>query len=428
MGRKGRCNWSKFSTSKKGQLQKIKRLEKENKYLKWMNTLSKNTIMGYTQSIKKYEEFHNMNIVDLIDEAIDEQTNSTPSHLLRIINRLEDFQEHLINQGLVHGTIRLHLGNIKSIYKKNRVIIPYLTPLNPKRTKRREYIEYKDVLTKDEIKQALNHMRLPAQARVMTMIQGGLSNEECEHLKLSSFISETRKYHMEDDMKSALEWLSDENHPIIWVTKLVRIKTGKPYYAVIGAEAVNKIAEAKLYEMGLPSYNGSDKLLNSNKKSFMRLCRDVNDRLKLGRVAEESKLRSHNLRRFHATHISGSALNYEEHSLITNAEIDEMQGRGKTSVQDTYIKTNPIRQKVLYAKVMNNVSLFHEYDYRIVGDDVQLRIHDPTSENQKLKEEVEKLNSQLQEKKKASEKVKKLREELGEETFDEMIGEILNAK
>ena len=77
---------------------------------------------------------------------------------------------------------------------------------------------------------------------------------------------------------------------------------------------------------------------------------------------------------------------------------------------------------------MNNVCLFHEYDYRIVGDDVQLRIHDPTSENQKLKEEVEELTSQLQEKRKASEKVKKLREELGEETFDEMIGEILNAK
>lgn len=402
---------------------------RKSRCLKFISSMSDKTIEGYLLAIKKYESFHQMEIDELVCEALDEQTERVPEHMLRIIDRLEDFQEHLINEGLVHGTIQIYMGKIKSIYRKNRVSIPYITPLNPKRTKRREYIEYKDILTKEEIKKALQHMRLPMKARAMTIVQGGLSNEECEHLKLSSFINETRKYHMKDDIVSALEWLADENHPIIWATKLVRVKTGKPYYAIIGAEAVNKIAEAKLYEMGLPSYNpNSDKLLKSSKETFINACQRINKRLGLGLVAEESKLRSHNLRRFHATHISGSALNYEEHSLITNAEIDEMQGRGKTSVQDTYIKTNPIRQKVLYAKVMNNVCLFHEYDYRIVGDDVQLRIHDPTSENQKLKEEVEKLNSQLQEKKKASEKVKKLREELGEETFDEMIGEILNAK
>ena len=170
-----------------------------------------------------------------------------------------------------------------------------------------------------------------------------------------------------------------------------------------------------------------DKLIAMNKKAYETTCRKVNQKCGFGLIAEESKFRSHNLRRFHATRIKGSVLTYEENSRISNSEIDEMQGRGKTNVQDTYIKTNPLEQKLLYAKVMNNVSLYHEYDYELIDGDVLVSVKDQSSENKKLKKEVEKLTKQLHEKKKASDKVQKLREELGDDVFKEMIGEILNA-
>lgn len=396
--------------------------------LKFMKTLSKNTIDSYFQSIKKYEEFHGMTIEELVCEALDEQESQVPHHRLTIIDRIEDFQEELIEQGLVHGTIAHHVSMIKTVYHKNRVDIPYITPLNPKRTKRREYIEFKDILTKDEIKKALEYMRLPARARAMTIVQGGLSNEECEHLTTRCFIDDLRPYHQCDDDVDALEWLSDENHPVIWVVRLIRIKTGKPYYACIGPEAVNTIASAKLYERGLKKNNGNipNKLLNINKNAFVRMCRTVSNKLHLPKVAEESKLRSHNLRRFHATYIKGSALSYEENSLITNAEIDEMQGRGKTDVQDTYIKTSPLRQKALYAKVMNNVSLYHKYNYAIRDGDVVVWVNDPTIEVNTLRNQVKKLEKSLAQKKNASDKVKALREEMGDDAFNELLGEILN--
>ena len=398
--------------------------------LKFLANTSENTKLAYLQSVKKYEEFHGTTIEALISEALEEQSNQVPTHLLKIIERLEDFQEYLINEDYVIGTIKNHITKIKSVYHKNRIDIPYIEPVNPKRTKRREYIEYKDVLTKDELKCALKHMRLPAQARAMVMIQGGLSNNECEQLKTRAFIDETRKYHQCNGDMDALEWLSDETNPIIWVTKLIRVKTGKPYYAVIGAEAVNKIAEAKMYEMQLPKNEGRipEKLLDTNIRAFGKTCRDVNTKCGFGLVAEESKLRPHNLRRFHATYIRGGVLSYEEKSQISLAEIDEMQGRGKTSVQDTYIKSNPLEQKLIYAKVMNNVSLWNEYEYEIIDDDIVLYFVDQLSENQKLKKEVKNLEQKLQQKQKASEKVKKLREELGNDVFDEMMAEILNAK
>ena len=394
--------------------------------LKFLNNSSRNTVLAYESSICKYEEFHNSTIEELIKEALDEQTNQVPNHLLKIIERIEDFQDYLVGQDYVWGTINSHITRIKTIYHKNRVLVPYIEPLNAKKIRRNPIIEFSDILTKDELRKILPLTRLPIRARMMAMIQGGLSNEECEHLSLESFIKETYKYHQCDDMIDALEWLADENNPIIWVTKLIRIKTGKPYYALIGAEAVNTIASAKLYEMDRKG-EMSDKLLNTHKISINRSCVRINKRLGLGKAGGMNRLRPHSLRKFNATYISGSALNYEEHSLITNAEIDEMQGRGKTAVQDTYIKTNPIRQKVLYAKVMNNVSLYHEYDYAIVDDDVQVFLVDQQKENERLKKEVKNLEYQLSEKQRNSEKINNLRQELGEDTFRELVQGILNA-
>lgn len=398
------------------------------KCLRFLEPQATNTKKSYEQSIGKYEKFHGKTIEELVDEALDEQTNRVPHHQLKVIDRIEDFQKELCKQGLVLGTVQLHTSRIKTIYKRNRVELPYITPLNPKQVKRREYIEFKDVLTKAEIKEAVGYMSPIAKARALTIAQGGLSNEECEHLTTSAFINDLKPYHQKDDMVEALKWLSDEDNPVIWVTRLIRWKTKKPYYALIGAEAVNHLARAKLYEMGLNSYDpNSDKLIKTTKKAFMDACRTVNNKLGFGRVAEESKLRSHNLRRFHATYIQGGALTYEEHSLISNSEIDEMQGRGKTTTQDTYIKTNPLRQKVLYAKVMNNLSLWHEYDYSLTKDDVIIRVRDQARENQSLKEEVKQLKSQVDKRNNASKKLDKLKKEMGEDAFNEMIISILES-
>ena len=393
-----------------------------------MERLSLNTQKSYTVAIRKYEAFHEMSIEELICEALEEQDNQVPMHRLKIIDRLEDFQEELLNQDLVYGSIREYMAKIKSVYHKNRVALPYLEPLNPKTCKRNDVIEYEDILTKEELIEALKYMRLPQQARLLAMAQGGLSNEECEHLTLTCFIKETYKYHKCADTVDALKWLSDEKHPIIWVTKLIREKTKKPYYAIIGAEAVNIIASAKLYEMNLPSNNGSipEKLLNQNKTGFWRSCTNICKKLGMGSAGGHYRLRPHMLRKFHSTHIRGSALTYEESSIITNSEIDELQGRGKTAVQDTYIKTNPIKQKCLYAKVMNNLSLFHKYDYRIRDGDVILSLHNDADENLKLRKEVQSLSAKLQEREKASEKVNALREELGDDVLMELVQGILN--
>lgn len=396
--------------------------------LKFLNNTQENTIRSYLQTIKRYEKFHNASIESLVLEALDEQEERVPLHRLKIIERIEDFQNHLINEGLVYGTIQTYMVNIKSIYHKNRIKIPYIEPINPNQCKMRDVIEYKDILTKDELRQILPLMSLPIKTRAMVMIQGGLSNEECEHLTTRSFIDELKCYHQKDDDIQALQWLANENNPVIWITKLVRVKTGKIYYAIIGAEAVNMIAECKLYEKNLPKNKGKipDKLLATHKVSMNNVCLKLNKRLRLGQAGGENRLKPHSLRKFHSTYIRGGVLTYDENVKLSSSEIDEMQGRGKTKTQETYIKSNPAIQKLIYAKVMNNISLWHEYDYRIIDDDVQVFLKDPISEKKKLEEQIKNLSSQLQKKKYTSEKVEKLREELGDDGLKELIGEILS--
>ena len=61
--------------------------------LKFLAYTSENTKLAYCQSVKKYEEFHGTTIEALISEALDEQSNQVPTLLLKIIERLEDFQQ-----------------------------------------------------------------------------------------------------------------------------------------------------------------------------------------------------------------------------------------------------------------------------------------------------------------------------------------------
>ncbi len=401
--------------------------KKSSPYQKVISRLSENTntMKVYKIAIKRYEKFHGMTMDELVCEALEEQSNRVPPHELSVIDRLEDFQQELIQQGLVYGTIREYFAKIKSIYHKCRVSIPYIEPLNSKQIKRREYISYEDVLTKEELKMSIEYMSPILKAKVLAMAQGGLSHKECESLTTRQFIDDTYKYHQCDDDIDALQWLADIDHPIIWVAQLIRVKTQKPYFALIGAEAVNSIAQSKLYEINLPKNHGkpNPRLFNMSYGHTQRTLKDINNKLRLGDVADESKLRCHNLRRFHATYIKGSVLTYEENSLLSNNEIDEMQGRGKTATQDTYIKSNPVRQKLLYAKVMNNLSLWNKYNYEITGDDIILSVQDP----KKLEKEVRILTEKLRKKEEASKKVQTLKDELGEDVFKELIGEILNA-
>ena len=83
---------------------------------------------------------------------------------------------------------------MKTVFRKSRVRVPYIPPMNEINAKHNAVITFEDYLTKDEIKKAIQYLPLIQQARAMAMVTGGLSNDECASLKTRKhFIEPLRK-------------------------------------------------------------------------------------------------------------------------------------------------------------------------------------------------------------------------------------------
>ena len=382
--------------------------------------LSKNTLRNYNAIVSNYESFHNMTLGELIQEAIQEQTDRVPEHELKIYDRLLDYRNY-VDETKLASTATQYVTIIKLIYKNNRIRLPSLPHRNTIHLNKNPEIEYKDILTPDEIRFAMKMLSLTMKARTEAIISGGLSNAEADILTSRQYIDDLYPYHQCDDDREALEYLANKNHNHIWVTLLKRVKTGKPFYAVFHPEAVQMIALAKLEEKEL-----NPKLLTNNAGSYYNKLLELSHRYDFGKAGGHHRLRPHMLRKFHATRISTSVLDYAEESSLRNFEIDELQGRGKTGVQDRYIKTNPIRQKFLYAKVMNRVALYNEYEYEFVDGDVKVWRKNYKDNNKILREENEHMKKELDKGNKMNKFIENYIEEYGYDSFREDLTNLIN--
>ena len=89
--------------------------------------LSERSIMTYNSAVHSYEKFHKTSIEKLVEEALNEQTERIPEHQLSLYDRLLDYRNYLM-KGNIGGTVSKYFQIIKTIYKRNRVTIPYLPP------------------------------------------------------------------------------------------------------------------------------------------------------------------------------------------------------------------------------------------------------------------------------------------------------------
>ena len=385
---------------------------------------NENTKKGYLQSISIYERFNNMGMDELVQEALDEQTQRVPEHKLKIYDRLMDFQEYVL-ENYVGRSVQTHIGRIKTVYKMNRVKIPYLPPINQKQVKRNPSITYYDILTKEEIKEGIKYLTPSLKARVMLMATGGYSINETSTLTLRQFLDDLKPYHHSDD-ETALQKLSQMDN-VVWVTQLIRVKTQKPYFGICNPETVQAIAEAwikKDLQYEKRKYGTEDlKLFNEGKTYVSQKMGKINDDLGFGKAGGRRRFTPHSLRRFNATRLSGASLSDAEHMSLNM--IDEIQGRSMNNVQDKYIKTNPVRQKLMYVKVMNNVSLYNQYEYELIDGDVKVTCINHQRKNRKLQDENKKLKKELFQHQKADVELKNYIESVGKDTFKEQLERLL---
>ena len=325
---------------------------------------SEGSIKSYRTVFNSYREFHAMSLKELLSEAIKEQEGSVPENRLSVYGRIVSFRRHL-SKNYSANTVTNSVSKIKTFYRYNRVYLPFIPPLNSKSLRKNDIICFRDLPTKDEIRQALESADDDIALWILVILSSGMTRAEAKSLTNEMFFAGTYEYHRKTGFKDAMEYLSNEDN-VVCTCNLIRRKTGKPYYTFLNPECVQKIAQVKVKQK---DFSLTDPLLKYNINYVNHRFALLNDSLGFGKAGGFIRLRPHMLRKFHSTHLAQGSLADKKLSMD---EVDLLHGRGKNRTREAYFKDNPEYLKYEYVKVMDNVSLYHKYDYKIINGQIKI--------------------------------------------------------
>lgn len=122
-----------------------------------------------------------MNLSDLLAEAITEQENHVPENQLSIYNRIVSFRNYMADNH-VGNTVSNSVSKIKTLYKYNRVYLPFIPSLNSKTLTKNDLISFRDLPTKDEIRQALNFCDDNQALWILVILSSGMTRAETKSI------------------------------------------------------------------------------------------------------------------------------------------------------------------------------------------------------------------------------------------------------
>ena len=344
----------------------MKRPRKKNRYFdlksqKMLDKMAKernirdSSAKGYMSTIKMYTEFNQMQLYELIDEALKEQDAHIPLRESKLKQRLLDYRNYLMNiPDMSSKTVKTYFSKMLTVYRHFECEIPII----PMAQYNHEYVTtYSDLPTLDHLRQALEVSPVDLRAVICFQASSGSAKAEALQITVRQFFQGVQEYHdlsfSEDEetlekILKVLEHKLAEYELIVPTFYLERIKTKKFYYTFCSPEACKWIV------MDLKSRIGKtnvQEFLNSQLFDFapsllLTRYQEVNDYFKWGRKGKFRFFRSHVLRKWNASNIQ-----------MTSEDIDNIQGRAKDVVHEAYIKVKPERLKKTYMEHMWRVCI-----------------------------------------------------------------------
>ena len=316
------------------------------------------TMKGYRSSLLKYSLFTGCSLSQLINEANEDEYKRIPLKNRRIKKHLMDYRNYLFDSELSQTTIKTYFSKLITFYKHYEIEIPHL----PNVQYEKEYeTNYLDLPTKNHIKQALDICELPFKALILFMASSGTAKAETLSLSVDDFISACSEYYNSTTLEDILFDLSlrDDIVPTIY---LKRIKTDKYYYTFCSTEASKYIIK---YLRQRKNLKLKDRLFPFSGSLVMNKFQEINDKLEWGFKGKYRFFRTHTLRKFHASNIQ-----------LSSEYVDALQGRSKSKVHETYIKTNPSNLKKIYMENMKNILIYDELnEKKDTDEDIHITIN-----------------------------------------------------
>lgn len=304
---------------------------------------------AYKASIKLYTEYHQMTLQNLIKEAEIEEDTGIRWKRRKLKRRLINFRTFLAEKYLKNYA-KNTFSRILTIYKHYEIEIHDLPPLSQKNFHQPNPISYKDLPDKDILGIALEISKPVMKAIILFMSSSGCARKETLNLTIQDFIDATIDYHTPPAQRKqnhakniyeVLEILKDHND-IVPTFKLRRQKTDKWYYTFCSPEATTEIINY-LLQLTKP-LTPETKLFQIHQSTFSTKFINMNTVMQLGKKGTYNRLRSHMLRKFHASRLKNDGMD--------KYDVNSMQGKGLNSTDEAYFLDDPEKLREKYIKHM----------------------------------------------------------------------------
>ena len=339
--------------------------------------LKPSSMRQYKTTFKKYSEYNDMPLVDLLLEAEREEDERIPQRRRTLLTRLIDFRNH-ITRTYKKNYVKSVMTKIITLYTTYGLEIPKLPSQSDKNMNEPSPICFKDLPDKDIIEASLNITTPLMKAIILFMSSSGCARTETLNITIQDFIEATKDYHSSDNIYEVIETLK-QSDDIIPTFKLKRQKTDKWYYTFCSPEAVNAILDY-LTTIQKPLHN-TDKLFQYHEVTVCYKFQEINDELGLGKRGTYNRFRSHMLRKFHASNLKNHGMSKED--------INQMQGKGQNIVDEAYFFDDP---NILREKYIEHLDCLLIDSSRRVKTELQ----QVTDENKELKDNIRSIIARIE--------------------------------
>jgi integrase len=333
---------------------KITDVEKMPLFTEFCNnrSLAPSSIILYRISLNKYISFTGKTLEELLDEAENEEDTGIRMRKRKLQSYLNGFKQSLEDKDLAKNTITNTMTQVKSFYNAHGIMLP----VQPRRKSRKDRIieSYDDLPTMEEIITFIDYCSPVYKAMVTTMLSSGMSRAEICSLTFQHFYESIELNKNPKTLQELIDKLEELTPIPTW--RVIRIKTGKPYFTFSSPESSDYILKYfKYYHNKYPDFNPepTDYLFRNNNKivnpaAMSEMFRVLNDKAGFRKVGDKYLLRPHVLRKVFATTLEKNKFPYLGTRWLLGHDID------KTT--SAYFKADPVSLKQDYIEVLDQLT------------------------------------------------------------------------
>lgn len=317
-----------------------------------IRNLKQSSIRSYAVVLNNYVQIQQTDINTLIQEADLEEEQAIRPSKRKIKQRLIQYKITLQEQKLHDRTINDRLTKIRTFYSQFDI-----TPPNIPRNKVKHIETYKQLLTPEHIRKAVNTSKnYKIRAIILFMASSGTAAKETSNITIQDFIEATSEYHNETQIERVIPSLINRDD-IVPTFNIIRNKTQTPYFTFCTPETTQYILTYLQNEILKRELHPNDSLFNISSQGIQTNLKRINDVCDFGWKTKTCRFfHSHGLRKFFGTTMFDAGL--------SELTVDFLEGRSIGATRQAYYKPRPEELKTKYLRVMNKVTFFNEITYQ----------------------------------------------------------------